>query len=393
MNHSENSTQIGDILLVDDNPINLDLLSGMLFERKYRVRVATSGRRALAAVRSCSPDLILLDITMPEMDGYEVCRQLKSDQATREVPVIFISALDETMDKVKAFEVGGVDYVTKPFQFEEVLARIENQLKISRLQKEMAHKNSELANANLKLKELDQIKANFTAMLVHDLKSPLSVIKGTLEMFHYEESLSESPLGDLVIAAERSVDKMLNLINETLEVFRSEAEEISLFLQKVNPETVLRACTDEAKVSASSRKISVHVTFEPDLPAIFADLGKLERVFSNLLSNAIKFTHPGGSITLEAKKIFGTGVESGLVFLMVNITDTGEGIPADTLPYIFDPYRQATSQRSKFGVGLGLAIVKRIVAAHGGNVTVRSQVGVGSCFTVILPSKNPKTEG
>jgi eukaryotic-like serine/threonine-protein kinase len=141
----------GDVLVVDDNPINLDLLSGMLSERQYRVRVATNGRRALAAARSVPPDLVMLDINMPEMDGYEVCRQLKADAVTRDVPVIFISALDEAMDKVKAFESGGADYVTKPFQFEEVLARIENQLKLSRLQRDLERKNAELQRKNEEL--------------------------------------------------------------------------------------------------------------------------------------------------------------------------------------------------------------------------------------------------
>ena len=140
--------QKGDILIVDDNPVNLDLLSNMLMDRQYRVRVATNGRRALAAARSRPPDLVMLDINMPEMDGYQVCRELKAGDETREVPVIFISALDEAMDKVRAFEVGGADYVTKPFQFEEVLARIENQLKLSRLQRDLARKNAELTKKN-----------------------------------------------------------------------------------------------------------------------------------------------------------------------------------------------------------------------------------------------------
>ncbi|MBX7221733.1 MAG: hybrid sensor histidine kinase/response regulator [Blastocatellia bacterium] len=383
---TETTLNTGDILLVDDNPINLDLLSGMLFERKYRVRVATNGKRALAAVRSCLPDLILLDINMPDMDGYEVCRTLKADETTREVPVIFISALDEAMDKVRAFEVGGVDYVTKPFQFEEVLARIENQLKISRLQKEMAFKNEELANANLKLKELDRIKANFAAMLVHDLKSPLSVIKGTLELFSYEESL-DTTLKDLVTTSERSVDKMLNLINEALDVFRNEAQDVTLEVKSINPETLLRGVAEEARLAALSARITVETNIEPKLPSLLADPDKLERVFANLLSNAIKFTPQGGRISLDAKTVSGTGVESGLTFVQVSLTDTGEGIPADTLPYIFEPYRQARSQRSALGVGLGLAIVKRIIAEHGGNISVRSQLGVGTCFTVMLPAK------
>ncbi len=137
----------GEILIVDDNPTNLDLLSGMLLARKYRVRAATGGRRAIATARAFVPDLIMLDINMPEMNGYEVCRALKGEEATREIPVIFISALDEALDKVRAFGSGGVDYVTKPFQFEEVLARIEHQLKISRLSREMAKKNQQLAEA------------------------------------------------------------------------------------------------------------------------------------------------------------------------------------------------------------------------------------------------------
>lgn len=382
---NEPTKHLGDILIVDDNPINLNLLSGMLAEHKYRVRVATSGKRALAAVRSCLPDLILLDITMPEMDGYEVCRQLKADPQTRDVPVIFISALDETMDKVKAFQIGGVDYVSKPFQFEEVLVRIENQLKISRLQREMVQKNAELENANLKLRELDRIKANFTAMLVHDLKSPLSVVKGTFEMFALEETLTEQ--GQILLtSADRSVDKILDLINEVLEVFRSEAQDLTLSCKVVDPTQILQAAVEEIRLAATSQNISLTVNFDPNLPKIPVDVGKIERVFSNLLSNAVKFTPPGGSISVETEVSSGTGVESGSTFLVVNITDTGEGIPADVLPYIFDPYQQATTKRSKLGVGLGLAIVKRIVAAHGGNVSVRSKVGVGSCFTVTLPT-------
>jgi CheY-like chemotaxis protein len=140
-----------DILIVDDTPANLDLLCGMLRDRGYRVRVATSGPRALAAVRAECPDLMLLDVNMPGMSGYDVCRQLKSDDALRAIPVIFISALDEVVDKVRAFESGGADYVTKPFQFGEVLARIDNQLRIQRLQRELEERNAELLRINEEL--------------------------------------------------------------------------------------------------------------------------------------------------------------------------------------------------------------------------------------------------
>jgi diguanylate cyclase (GGDEF)-like protein len=145
-----------DILIVDDTPANLDLLSSMLSEKGYRFRVATSGQRAIAAATSARPDLVMLDITMPDMDGYEVCRRLRRDPATADVPVIFISALDAPLDKVRAFEAGGRDYVPKPFHFEEVHARIEHQLSISRLQRRLEARNEELATTNAILLETSQ---------------------------------------------------------------------------------------------------------------------------------------------------------------------------------------------------------------------------------------------
>lgn len=172
----------GDILIVDDNPINLDLLSGMLLDRGYRVRVATSGRRALSAARSAVPDLVMLDINMPEMDGYEVCERIKNDDLTRDTPVIFISALDNALDKVRAFQTGGADYVTKPFQFEEVLARIEIQLKISRLQRDMERKNAELALSNIQLERANR--------MLHQL-SYLDGLTGIANRRHFEESLEQ----------------------------------------------------------------------------------------------------------------------------------------------------------------------------------------------------------
>ncbi|HQR39366.1 MAG TPA: PleD family two-component system response regulator [Blastocatellia bacterium] len=177
-----NTPPKGDILIVDDNPVNLDLLSGMLLDRGYRVRVATNGRRALSAARSAIPDLVMLDINMPEMDGYEVCKQLKGEQVTADIPVIFISALDNALDKVKAFLTGGADYVTKPFQFEEVLARIEIQLKISRLQKEMERKNSELEQSNVHLERANRMLRTL---------SYLDGLTGIANRRHFEESFDQ----------------------------------------------------------------------------------------------------------------------------------------------------------------------------------------------------------
>ncbi|MBX7220671.1 MAG: hypothetical protein K1Y36_12050 [Blastocatellia bacterium] len=251
---------------------------------------------------------------------------------------------------------------------------------------EILGQKARLEEANLKLKELDQIKANFTAMLVHDLKSPLSVVKATLDMFEMEDAIRESGMQKLLGTSTRSVEKMLAMVNEILEVFRSESHGITLKTTQLASEPLLREFAEETRLAARSKNIQVTTDIKPDLPSIVADREKIGRVFSNLLSNAIKFTPSGGTITIEAHARPGTGVEAGLTLLVVSITDTGDGIPAEEIPYLFDPYRQAKSSHAQLGVGLGLAIVKRIVAAHGGNITVRSQIGVGSCFTVELPA-------
>mgnify|MGYP000995257577 CR=1 FL=1 len=193
----------GDILIVDDNPVNLDLLSNMLQDRSYRVRVAMNGKRALAAARSRPPDLIMLDINMPEMDGYEVCRELKSDATTSDVPVIFISALDETMDKVRAFEVGGADYVTKPFQFEEVLARIENHLKLSRLQKDLEQKNAELLRKNDELVRWREELLKSQQRADHIFSALAEVLPGSVldDKYRLEEMIGSGGFGAVYRAA------------------------------------------------------------------------------------------------------------------------------------------------------------------------------------------------
>jgi signal transduction histidine kinase/DNA-binding response OmpR family regulator len=167
-NPGDEASGATDVLVVDDNPTNIEVLSGVLAERGFAVRVAPSGQRALAAAQARVPDIVMLDIQMPQMDGYEVCRRLKADPLTRDVPVIFLSALDEAVDKVRAFEVGGADYVTKPFQFGEVLARIESQLKMARLQEETARRNDDLSRSNAELKaarkQSDALAAQLTAL-------------------------------------------------------------------------------------------------------------------------------------------------------------------------------------------------------------------------------------
>lgn len=388
-----------DILVVDDNPTNLDLLSGLLQDHQFHVRAVTSGRLALTVARTFKPALILLDINMPQMNGFEVCTQLKADPATCDIPVIFISALDETIDKVRAFEVGGVDYVTKPFQIEEVLARVNSQLRIARLQHELIEKNAaltqanadlsasrqELAEANIQLREMAEIKANFTAMLVHDLKSPLSVVKATLDFLSIDGDVVAGPYGALVHASVKTISKILAMIGELLEVFRTDSKEIHLRRESVKFTEFLKEFLENTRIAAQSENLVLETTISPNLPEMAIDVGKLERALSNLLSNAIKFTPAGGTISVEASEVMHMQSGVGRTAVLIRISDTGEGIEPDVLPIIFDPYRQGQSGKGRLGVGLGLAIVKRIVEAHGGTISATSQLGKGTTFTLLLP--------
>jgi signal transduction histidine kinase len=258
----------------------------------------------------------------------------------------------------------------------------QRQVKLSR---QLAYKNRELIEANDRLRQLDEVKQRFTAMLVHDLKAPLASVLMLLELLKTLLGDKIDPeTAEIMDNTARSAERTLQLINEMLEVMRSEAGGLQLDLQEINPRTVLESALVTVLPLSRGKQQTVESEIAADLPSLKADGQKLERALVNLLSNAVKYTPEGGRIWLKAKVLQGTGVDRGRSFLLIEVGDTGVGIPETELPYIFDPYRQA-AKRHAVGAGLGLAIVRSIIAAHGGNVTVRSQVGVGTTFWVTLP--------
>ncbi len=258
----------------------------------------------------------------------------------------------------------------------------QQRVKLNRL---LAYKNRELTEANDRLQQLDEVKQRFTAMLVHDLKAPLASVTMLLELLRTLLGDRIDPeIEEIMNSTTRSAERTLQLINEMLEVMRAEAGGLQLDLQETNLRTVLESALATILPLSRNKRQTVDSELATDLPSFKADGPKLERAFVNLLSNAVKYTLEGGRIWLKAKVIRGTGVDRGRQFLLVEVGDTGVGIPETELPYIFDLYRQSTRGHA-VGAGLGLAIVRNIIAAHGGNVTVRSQVGVGTTFWVTLP--------
>lgn len=241
----------------------------------------------------------------------------------------------------------------------------------------------ELESVNRKLQQTDRVKATFTAMLAHDIRSPLTSLRMALDFFQNRNSFSEEEIQESINSSRESLQRVLTLTNDLLEVFRSETDEVFLLRGVVSAEALLGKCLREARLLAIDKKIQLATEINVEFPLFIGDEAKLERVFANLLSNAVKFTPEGGRIVVRAD------VETANFehWMTVEVVDSGEGIAEEELPFIFDPYRQAMSKQRSLGVGLGLAIAQRIVAAHGGTITAASRRGEGSTFTVRIPLK------
>ena len=375
---SETSTldRIGSVLLVDDQPANLAVLSKLLTDAGYKVRAVTSGERALEAARSALPDCMLLDVAMPGMDGYATCAAFRSESALSGVPIVFLTAFDDPAHKVQAFQAGGRDYISKPFQVEEVLARVGSQVRVARLERELREHNSRLVIANSRLLEMNDLKARVTATLVHDVRSPLMVIGAILQGPMDEEGLSD---------ARQAFGKINGMLSEMLELYRSDRDQTPAAHVIVDLVALLESITSASRHLANAKRVAFDCALPAGPVSVLGDARKLDRIFSNLIENAIKFTPSGGVVRVATSFEDGAGVEAGLRFVVVRVADTGPGIPAAELPYIFDPYRQGKSTSQRGGFGLGLSIVQHMVAEHSGRVHARSQVGVGTEFYVFLP--------
>ena len=363
------------ILVVDDTPANLQVLVGMLKERGHRVRPVLEGRLALRAAKAEVPDLVLLDINMPDMNGFEVCEQLKADPKLADTPVIFISGNNETADKVRAFSVGGVDYVTKPFHMAEVEARVATHLELRR-------KRRELQESYEALRRLESLRDSLVHMVVHDLRSPLAAISACLEVIKWDaEEQHRRELASDVETALHATRTIIRLVNSVLDVSKMEGTQMRLQFAPSDIAAVARESVDELESLVGTRLL---VRDWPDEPVMaLVDRDVVARVMQNLLGNALKFTPSAGSITVA--------VEANDDMVRVAVSDTGPGIPREYRERVFEKFGQveAASHGQKFSTGLGLTFCRLAVEAHGGRIGVDSEVGHGSTFWFVLPRNGP----
>ncbi len=366
------------ILIVDDTPANLHVLTSMLSQAGYRPRPTPSGALALGAAQSERPDLVLLDIRMPDMDGYEVCRRLKADERLREVPVIFLSALADAADKLEAFRAGGVDYITKPFQVEEVKARVETHLRIGALQRELETSNRDLAGANDNLRVLEALRDDFVHMLVHDMRTPLTVVGGCLDLLEMTEPGLSADAKAVLHDAKGSVIALIGMVSSVLDVSRMQAGKLPLTKEPCDPGALVRQVFRQLGLLGGKRKLTVTVS-EP-APIVAADRDLVVRILQNLIGNAIKFTdRDKGEIAVT--------VDGGPSAVRIAVADNGIGIPPGQLERVFEKFAQVdgSAEKRKSSSGLGLTFCKLAVDMHGGSIGVKSILEAGSTFWFELP--------
>jgi two-component system sensor histidine kinase/response regulator len=358
------------VLVVDDTADNLRLLTGLLEQMGHVARPVRSRSQALVAARHSPPDLVLLDVNMPEMDGYEVCAHLKVDPLLKDIPVIFLTALTDIADKMKAFEVGGVDYVTKPFHFKEVQARVRTHLALR-------NASLEISRSYAKLQKLEELREDLVQMMVHDMRSPLTVLAGHLEFLNDGcEKLSPEGVADLQ-AAMQSAQVVTRMANDLLDVSRLEEGKLVPNLAEHD----LGELAVRVRSSMNSFERGRSIELEVQSPTVAScDSALVERVLENLVNNAIKHTPSGSAISIW--------VGSRAQRARVTVSDQGAGIPVEARQKIFEKFG-ALAARNKnryHSAGVGLAFCKLAVEAHGGAIGVDPREPKGSTFWFELPS-------
>jgi two-component system sensor histidine kinase/response regulator len=366
----------GTILVVDDEEINRDILRALIESHGYTVIEAVNGEEALRRIAEASPDVILLDIMMPIMDGFETCRKLKADPLTAPIPVLLVTSLTDRSDRLKGIEAGANDFLNKPIDAEDVLLRVRNALFAKRLY-------DEIQENYRKLKELEGLKDNLILMIVHDLRQPITALSLSMQLLMMQDD--NALLGDkkeIIEQAFSATNTLIEMVSSLLDVNKLEDGKMKLNMSSCDLKDLTEETVGKLGPLKADRNISVQSTI--DNVGVICDVELIRRVISNLTGNALKFTPRNGEIRII--------IQSEDSRIKIAVSDNGIGIPKEFHKRIFEKFGQVQTRKEgkKYSTGLGLTFCKLAVEAHGGEIGVQSEPGKGSTFWFILP-REPKS--
>ncbi|MEM7384616.1 MAG: response regulator [Verrucomicrobiota bacterium] len=371
---SSESAEPATVLVVDDEDSNLHLMEVILSTYGYDVNLAKTGQAALDVVPEIRPDVILLDVMMPGMDGMEVCRRLKEDPDTRHIPIIIVSALTDRTNHIRGIDAGANDFITKPVDGRNVSLRVRNAIRTKKLHDRMRLQVEEL-------RRLEEAKEGMTRMVVHDMRSPLLGLSGNLELALLQTK--ETPeVHNFLQTAHGQTHRLVEMVNSLLDVSRMEKNTLPLSIKSVNPETLAEGAVSQLGSLTKGRKIILSSQLDPAYRHP-CDPELMQRVLQNLIGNAIKY----GARQEAHIEVRFRADRGGLT---TEVADNGPGIPAADLEPIFDPFNQG-SQKAAHSSGLGLTFCKLAIEAHGGTIAIKSPPGEGTTVVCGLPHRKAET--
>ncbi len=380
------------ILIVDDVPANVRVLYEFLLKQGFKVRVAKDGRSALKTTEHACPDLILLDVMMPGMDGFEVCQALKSQESTREVPIIFMTALADTIDKIRGFSLGAVDYITKPFQQEEVLARVNAHLSLRKLQRELIDEIQQRKEAEMTLQQhaVELEKRNleldaFARTVAHDLKNPVNGIIGFTELLLEECSPVVPPSPESIEYLHwvvKAAQKMVTIIDSLL-LLAGVSKQAKVELHPLEMAQIVSQV--QLRLVQLLREYHCDLRLPTNWPVAKGYAPWVEEIWANYISNALKYGGKPPRIELGADLLPPLSSSPQIEMIRFWVRDNGPGLSKDAQTQLFTPFTRLHKDRAE-GHGLGLSIVQQVVERLGGQVGVESQEGRGSLFYFTLPA-------
>lgn len=399
-----NKVEQATILIVDDNPTNLKVLSEAIANSGWEILVATDGETAIDQSEYATPDLILLDVMMPGMDGFETCRRLKSNPATNEIPVIFMTALNDTVDKIKGLSLGAVDYITKPFQTEEVLARLKVHLQLHFLTKQLedqnlyleervAERTADLQQANQQLRELEaqlrkalaeeqefnHLKSRMIIAISHEYRTPLTSILSSSELLEaYCHRWDKSKQSQHFQRIREAVQRITDLMGNVMFLNKAEFEQLEFQPTPLDLGVFVRDLVDDMQDNYGEQHRLI-LNIDQDCGRPLFDSKLLLQILTHLIDNAIKYSPNGGKVLIKF------ACENNQVIF--EVSDDGIGIPRKDQHNLFNAFHRGSNVENISGTGLGLAIVKKCVDIHGGTISLNSDVSVGTTFTVMLPRR------